>query len=375
MSWTRKTALVAFATLLPLVFGLLLLELIFGGWLRGYDPWRDVARMNVIRDVRVRYDVRLVYGDRLPSISYSRDHYGLRGKCEHIEDIQVVSIGGSTTDQRVIADGHTWQDALQEALRADPGPRSLCVTNAGVDGHSTFGHTLALERWFPLIPGFQPRLYLLYIGINDAPLRFTASPEFDWAIENSKPGLKDKSAFYDLLRIVRHVVFGDTTVAYAGHRPVMPRDDEYVATRPTPGIEPLVTRNAAGFERRLDRMIALIRERGGVPMCVSQPSVTYRRDGDGWRGVENIFRLDDKSYNGLDFRLSILALNEVMQRRCPAAGGYYVDLESAPFPREDFYDLVHMLPSGSAKVGKLMYEAIKSQGMLHASLAGTSPLG
>jgi lysophospholipase L1-like esterase len=365
MSSTRQAVFAAIAILATLLVGLLVLELAFGGWLRGHDPWTDVARMNVIRDRKMHYDATAVYGAGHPGLTYTRDRWGLRGTCSRMADVQVVTIGGSTTDQRYVDDGLTWQDELQRRLRTAPGPPNLCVANAGVDGHTTFGHRLALERWFPLIPEFHPHVYLLYVGINDAPLRFDPNAGSDARTESFEALLSDKSALYNLLRTLRHLVFGDKAVAYAGHAPGRPGPQDYRATRPTAGIEPLVAKNAAQFEQRLGGILEIIRARGGVPVCVSQPSRIYSREPDGsWRGVENVFTAGGRAYNGLDFRLSILALDEVLQRRCTAAGGHYVDLESAPLQPEDFYDLVHTLPSGSRKLGELLHAAFLAQGVL-----------
>ena len=46
-----------------------------------------------------------------------------------------------------------------------------CVTNAGVDGHSTWGHIFAFEHWFPLIPDLKPKFVSRYVDYQQEAFR------------------------------------------------------------------------------------------------------------------------------------------------------------------------------------------------------------
>jgi len=63
---------------------------------------------------------------------------------------------GSTTDQRFIADGETWQDVLAAEYRSHG--KTVSVVNAGIDGQSTYGHLKDFDWWFPHIPGLRARV-------------------------------------------------------------------------------------------------------------------------------------------------------------------------------------------------------------------------
>ena len=151
--------------LILLFFILFLFELINGFWFR--SPLEKILlNLNVLYSV----DIQINPNDYYPSnknISYSRNKYGLRTNCQNTKDINLVSIGGSTTDQRYIDFENTFAYILQEEISKNSGT-DFCVANAGVDGHRLVNHINSFDNWFPLIPSFNPNYYLLNVGINDA---------------------------------------------------------------------------------------------------------------------------------------------------------------------------------------------------------------
>src|SRR3954452_7938174 len=76
-------------------------ELAFGSWLQPYMPPRSaiVGRANV-------YQQNLYEPSSV--VTYVRDGYGLRSVRARLEDVRLVALGGSTTDQRFVPEGDTW---------------------------------------------------------------------------------------------------------------------------------------------------------------------------------------------------------------------------------------------------------------------------
>ena len=146
---TRRFAELIFANIGLILAGFVVLELLFGSWIGNRDP--DV----LLTKPRGIVDAGGLYDD--PSgtvVVYSRDEYGLRGPYHDISEIDVLTIGVSTTDQRYITDGRTWQDALSQA-GVEAG-HALQVANASVDGQTTYGHIKSFESWFSAIPDLRP---------------------------------------------------------------------------------------------------------------------------------------------------------------------------------------------------------------------------
>jgi lysophospholipase L1-like esterase len=360
MSSTKKALFIAIGVSASLLAGLVLFEIVFGNWFH-QDKWLPTRQLNIIRQQKITYDVQNIQGHDSATVEYTRDAFGLRGSCRRPEDIGIVTIGGSTTDQRLINDGQTWQDVLQKEAREQLG-KSVCVSNAGVDGHSTFGHLKSLQQWFPLIEGLKPKLYVLYIGVNDAGIRLTPRDAFDTFNPNDtsipQTSVWDKSATYQIYQLLRSVAASNTTrsiAAYAGHAKRPPLLTEYTASTHSPGIDALIDKNTVLFSRRLNAIIDEISKNKGVVVCVSQPHLFTRSVQGQLRGVENAFDFEGKIYNGLDYARSIHHLNQAMQALCTQRQGFFIDMASKEFSTSDFYDLVHNTPAGAERLGKLLF--------------------
>ncbi len=76
--------------------------------------------------------------------------------------LTLLTVGGSTTECLYVSDGKTWPDLVGKELAAHF--RDLWIDNAGLDGHSTFGHGLLLEQ---RIAKIRPKVVVFLIGIND----------------------------------------------------------------------------------------------------------------------------------------------------------------------------------------------------------------
>jgi lysophospholipase L1-like esterase len=367
MHWIKKTLFFLVGITISASLSVLLLELIFGEWL-GNDEWRDAENLNIIRSQQIEYPVGHLYGNDNAFVTYTRDVYGLRDSCERPADIDILTLGGSTTDQRYIGDGDTFQDVLQDRLTGALG-RSVCISNAAVDGHSTFGHIASFEQWFPLIPGLRPDYVLFYVGINDAGFRDGPRLAFDVnrgvGESTLRYHLRDKSAIYSLARTIYHVLTGySESREYAAHQSSPPSASEYVVTRMTTGADVLIKENTQGFSERIRLLIAESRKMGATPVCVSQPHLFARQFADGLKGTARAFDYRGTTYNGLDYHASISALNSAMNAICTESGGAYIDLAGKTFETTDFYDAVHMTPTGAARVGKYLFEDIKSLELL-----------
>ena len=72
-------------------------------------------------------------------VIYKRDEYGFRDRHKDFKDIDVLVLGGSTTDERWLKDEDTWTNQLQEKLKIYY-KKDIDVVNSGIDGQSSFGH-------------------------------------------------------------------------------------------------------------------------------------------------------------------------------------------------------------------------------------------
>ena len=196
---TRKSLKVVFVNVLLLLIGVFLLEIIFGGWLSA----NRLNKLNLIRDVDLTYDVGDLYQADNKQITYKRDSYGLRGNYGTPGQVDMLTVGGSTTDQRFISEGATWQDVMQREFAAHG--KTVRFANAGVDGQSTYGHIKDFDWWFPYIPNLKVRHFLFYIGNND--FHKEVNNEYDDLYDRPtstygflKERIKERSVFYHWYR-------------------------------------------------------------------------------------------------------------------------------------------------------------------------------
>jgi len=135
--WAKGFGKLILSNLLVLVMCVIGLELYFGSWFRP-KPW------GLLCDVHWTFSENM-YGVE-KTIDYVRDSQCLRGSY-NASSIDVVTVGGSTTDQRYLTEGETWQDSIARYFHRNG--RQLSIANAGVDGQSTIGHLWDFEYWFP----------------------------------------------------------------------------------------------------------------------------------------------------------------------------------------------------------------------------------
>lgn len=323
------------------------------------DPWSKTFHANILRNVQYTYDKSPLYNSDQSSHTYVRNEYGLRDTCNSPSEIEILTIGGSTTDQRFVEFSSTYQTVIEKRLK-ELNNSFGCVSNAGVDGHSTWGHLFSFEHWFPLIPELKPKIILLYIGVNDADF-FKAeapNPGDDYI---SQGGVKAFLASFDLVKallpIWRLMRQNNMNVsrAYGSHSASSFTDDDYTINVINQQTDFLSEENAKSFRLRLSLILKEIYALDATPLCVTQPH-RYVMEKEGvMYGVRDI--LGD-GFSGIDYDYSIRRLNNEIFQLC---GDNTLDLYSQEFSRSHFYDGIHTTATGSEQIGEIIAEFIISK--------------
>jgi hypothetical protein len=331
-----KFVLIGAVNLMLSAVGVIAIELAFGDWGAAYTPPLGAV-------VDRTYVYRQSLYEPVADIVYSRDKYGLRGVHEPLPEVQLVTVGGSTTDQRYIGDAQTWQ----EVLRSRTG---VAVANAGSDGMSSFGHIVAVREWLHALPGFSPKFYLHYLGVNDASL-------------GADKHASDRSGHNSpwISSVLRHSIIV-RSVTKAWHALGGPREVNHGQVRLGPDAAEMVeaqtdTSEIENFIQNvyapnLRKLIALHRQGRESVIFVSQqanPALVRWNNEDTFVSAQ----FPDIKRWAVALRL----INRATQSVCGEAAdvcrfsnpaGELV-LESA-----DFYDLVHQTPSGARKLGEFL---------------------
>ena len=335
-----------------LLVGLLILELAFGNWLR---PNR-MNRLNLIRNARLTHDVSSLYEIPSGRITYIRDQYGLRGHYDNPGAIDILTLGGSATDQRYITEGSTWQDVLSEDFARSG--RRVSVVNAGVDGQSTVGHIRDFDWWFPNVPGLKPKFFLYYVGFND----FFTRVAFDElvAAPSLATSIKESSALFGLFLKVRGT-YRAMVVAQVGHTAVDFSKLEWTSEPQHADHRALASEWLQRYRDRLRLLLTRTRAAGGTPICVTQPARYYRVDGERVTGVAANLPFNGGSVNGVDYFLIMNGLHDATLEICGEFRGLGIDAaRKIEWTDADFYDYVHHTPQGARKLGDYLHSQLAS---------------
>jgi hypothetical protein len=197
----RRVLQIVGVNIFVLATGLAVLELSFGNWFG--TNLTNIA--GLICDKRFLYSGEKIYGAK-KAITYSRDFQCLRGNYSPMA-VDVITVGGSTTDQRYLSDGETWQDWIQKYYKQTG--RHISIANAGLDGQTTIGHLSNFQFWFPHLRS-QPTYYLFYLGINDL-YRLAPAGDYDESVKRVKvyegwEKLKMRSAVFNVYRNIKGFV-------------------------------------------------------------------------------------------------------------------------------------------------------------------------
>ena len=107
----------------------------------------------------------MTYNEKEYNYTYIRNSFAFRGGEIDPKKIEIIMVGGSTTDERYKPENLSIVGKLNSKL-IDSGSMKQIV-NAGVEGQSTFGHIHNFKYWFSRIENFKPNYIIFYIGVND----------------------------------------------------------------------------------------------------------------------------------------------------------------------------------------------------------------
>jgi len=361
--WVRVVAvnlglLMAFAVVIELIFG----SIFFG---------ENYGILVVDRNVSRRFDATVRYGGGMTE--YRRDKHGLRGLYSDPSKIDILTIGGSTTNEILIDEGKTWSDRLAaEFAKAN---RPKVVVNAGVDGQSTVGHLKIFELWFPKIPNFRPRYILAYIGINELAHLQTDLPPNKWELmlepnKTIKQYLKNNSGLYGLYRTAKGMIRARDAMLvhsfsggpYEWKAPANAPDVDAAALKLSPWLD--------AYGVRVEKLISRIRDLGAKPIIVTQHMAHYRlRDGQIFgRVVKESYqdklqgRTIKKGSIDVGPYAPLMAHNRRAMKVCRQAKAICIDVSGElNFADGDHYDLSHTTPKGSAKLAKFLFDQLKDR--------------
>jgi len=341
-------AVILLAMLIPV-------ELVFGTWIRPMG-FTDLKRFSIPIKTVFEFDASTLYtgGPRNP-ILYSRDEWGFRGTYKHVREVDVLTIGGSTTDQRYLDDLATWQAVAERELRQKGRP--LVIANAGVDGQSTVGHDFNFRYWFPLMPELRPRIMLFYLGVNDV-IRHEERVDSDARVDARS--WQTKSALYLLRRTIRENLRARRARVWHERVPRLSPEDFTEQGLLSPEQRAEVSSNVTKiFLSNVEGLRRHTVAAGAAPIFVTQTAYGWSGGGNTPRGVKETVRIYGYTVNYSDVAFLHQHMNRGLVDYCAQNRVTCFDMANdVTFEADDYYDYVHNTPQGAEKVGRYVAEKL-----------------
>jgi lysophospholipase L1-like esterase len=349
MRWLKIAAV-------QMVIVFVLLEIAF----RIYNPVGARVRGSEIV-LPVGHVYRFDNGPRVAKIErhtvHTKNSLGFRGPDpprDFAERLTILTIGGSTTEELFVSDGRTWTDELTRRLQRDfP---DVWVNNAGIDGHTTYGHLVLLQS---VVVRLRPRVAIFLVGANDVGLE--QANTFDQGVLLSRAGVQRM-----VNAVATHsevVSFGLNLVRAARARERgLGHSELHLPTAPhlvlSPGVmEHTVQqhrRSLPGYAARLHAIVDLTTANGIVPVLVTQPAL-FGATIEPTTGVDlSYVQVSGRGNGALEWQLLEL-VNDQTRRVAHERGVFLIDLaRELPKDARLFYDFLHFSNEGSAQVGAIV---------------------
>jgi lysophospholipase L1-like esterase len=294
-----------------------------------------------------------------PVIINTRNSLGFRG-AEPPADwggaLTVITIGGSTTECHFLNDERTWPYLLGRSL--SDSFRNCWLNNAGLDGHSTFGHIVLLNDH---VKKLRPSVVLFLVGINDVE---TMTPSFHDNL-NTRGAYSDLKHYIfensevlnlllNLLRGWRAQHFNNTTnsllVLDKSKRMILA---DSVQSNRLAMQKPFLD----AFRSRMTQLADTCSAWHILPVFITQPNL-FGAGKDSLTGADlELYPADpgDRAMNGKLMWRMLEEYNEVTRSVCAGKNLPVIDLARL-LPKNSiyFYDMSHFTNAGAEKVASIV---------------------
>lgn len=298
-------------------------------------------------------------------ITQTRNSIGFRGAdppSDFSRKLSVVTVGGSTTECYYLSDTLTWPEQLRQRL--DPQFSDLWLNNAGLDGHTTFGHQRLFDQYLVTL---RPRCILFLIGANDVGLDRSRDVDDRLRRDHGASGFVSQSYFWCVEHSATAALLDNlrrTTQARAAgvhHQDINHSQLKWNESRAV-DISPEATaailnqhrdQYLAGYRSRIETLIQQCREIDALPILMTQPTL-FGPARDPETGVD-LARMAVGELNG-DVQWQILELyNSTTRDVAREQDVPIIDLaQQLSKDSRYYYDYYHLTNAGAAQVADLV---------------------
>ncbi len=340
--------------------------------MRIYNPFEfSVKGEKIILRAYKKHSMLTTYGNFLNSkldakIIHTKNSVGFRGE-DPPKDLEkylsIIAIGGSTTECLLLSDGKDWPAVLYNISKKDI--PLVWINNAGIDGHSTYGHAILMEDY---IIKTRPKMVLFLIGINDIGLEKIKSYDEKTMIKgisfaSLKDFLKSIEDHSEILFLGKNIDRCRRAKArQLSHHQIDVEKLGYVNSEERSILEKKLldeSKFLIPFEKRLENIIRISRAANITPVFITQP-VLYGNGVDSVTGVDlGKIKMADGTSGFLNWKILEL-YNQKTRDIGKKKDVLVIDFATKMPKRSDlYYDLMHFTNKGAETVAIIIFNDIK----------------
>lgn len=295
-----------------------------------------------------------------PVVVNTRNSLGLRGP--ELPDttggglLKVITIGGSTTECHFLNDDRTWPYLL--GVKLSDSLSGCWLDNAGLDGHSTFGHIVLLNG---IVKQLRPSVVIFLTGIND--------------VENDGPTFHDRLNTRGAVADWRHYIFENSEVlnlalnlvrGWRAQKFNNTTNENFVpdSVQRRPLADTVVQRRLAAqkpyleaYRDRLQQLVDTCLAWHILPVLMTQPNLFGVGKDPVTHADLELYPTDpkDRDMNGRLIWEMLEQYNDVVRAVCAERGATLIDL-ARMMPKNSvyYYDMSHFTNAGAMLVAQLV---------------------
>ncbi|MBL7810628.1 MAG: SGNH/GDSL hydrolase family protein [Bacteroidetes bacterium] len=336
---------------LTILFGIAVALLLAEGILHIYNPFSMRIKGNhFVLPANQSYHIPGIRIAGLDSeVVHNKNGLGFRGEAfpaEPEKRIKLFCLGGSTTECFYLSDGKDWPGRLATRLQQDN--PAWWVNNAGMDGHSTYGHILLLKEH---VLKWKPDYVLFLIGCNDV----AAAGLNRFETTGGKSSVWQKSELATLYLNWR--LSRQAEKKGMRHQPV---DFSKAQTADTAKWWQVPEDNYTGeYVLRVKELISLCKAAGAVPIFAAQPGMlASETDKSTGRYMGNLAFLGQSA---LHYRIQLDRYNTALKNTCRDHGVLCIETDRLmPVDSRLYYDFFHYNNAGCDTLASILFPYIRT---------------
>lgn len=349
--------------LLAVLFGLLLAGILSEVILRLFDPFEFRQKGDQI--ILPAHEKKTFENPDLPGLDsliiHSKNSLGFRGP--ELPDTSdslktIIAMGGSTTECFYLSDGKDWPNVLGQQLNRED--QRFWINNAGLDGHSSFGHLILMRDY---ILDLKPDYVLFLLGCNDIgrdDLTDFDRQHLQGEYVTWQQYLRNNSELFSLIaNLRRHLRSNRRKLEHPGLRL-----DELGRAAPFSEVDSQTLIRSHQlyldhYSERLNLLIQLCKENDIQAILLTQPTLVGTSK-DPITGVD-LSRIQYCHPQGGKAYWNLLeAYNQVSRQIAEKEGILCIDLAHLmPKSSAYFYDCMHFSNAGAEKVAEIVTDSLQ----------------